>query len=174
MAIFERLKKLWESNQPKPSLNERDLFGIQPGDIISILDEEYEVLGSIHFNDSGYRWIEYKLRKTHDTYWMSVEEDDEIEVSMYKEVVAITTEPTKQYTYEGVTYYMQEGSDAKVEKVSGKINLSIGTQVDYYEYVNQKGEKFLSIEIWDGEVEMSIGHSIPPYQIEIFPGDLLK
>ncbi|MDK2934477.1 MAG: hypothetical protein PWP27_2287 [Clostridiales bacterium] len=143
---------------------------MRPGDIISIEDVDYEVQAVLKFNDHGWKWNEYKIKDSRKSYWLSVEQDDDIEISLYQEVVAITTEAPRVYEYKGVKYYMQEGSDAVVEEVLGNINVVKGEQVDYYEYSDEDGDNLLSIEIWNGEVEMSIGRWVEDYNVEIYPG----
>lgn len=146
------------------------MLNIRVGDIVSIEEVDYEVKGIIKYNDHGWRWTEYKLKDARETYWLSIEQDDEIEISLYKEVVAITTKATKVYNYKDVKYYMQEGSDAIVEDIQGDINVVKGEKVDYYEYSDKEDENLLSIEIWDGEVEMSTGKWVEDYNVEIYPG----
>ncbi|MCG8501216.1 MAG: DUF4178 domain-containing protein [Firmicutes bacterium] len=172
MGIFDRLKNLMKANknadaQPQEA---RTLFNMRPGDIVSIEETDYEVQAVLKFNDHGWKWTEYKVKDSRKTYWLSVEQDDDIEISLYNEVVAITTETPKVYEYKGITYYMQEGSDAVIEEVAGNINVVKGEQVDYYQYSDEDGDNLLSIEIWNGEVEMSVGRWIEDYNIEIYPG----
>lgn len=171
MSIWNRLKNVIKANKNSNiSLKqESDLLNLQVGDIISIEDVDYEIQAVVKFNDHGWRWTEYKLKDGRKTYWLSVEQDDDIEISLYEEVVAITTEAPRVYEYKGITYYMQEGSDAVVEEVSGNINVVKGEQVDYYEYCDEDDENLLSIEIWNGEVEMSVGRWIEDYNVEVFP-----
>lgn len=172
MGIIERVKNIFRANQNASSepQESRDFFNMRPGDIVSIEDVDYEVEAVLKFNDHGWRWTEYKIKDSRKTYWLSVEKDDDIELSLHEEVVAITTEPPKVYEYKGIKYYMQEGSDAVVEDVQGNINVVKGEKVDYYEYSDEDGEHILSIEIWDGEAEMSIGRWIEDYNVEIYPG----
>ncbi|WP_293666567.1 DUF4178 domain-containing protein [Tepidibacter sp.] len=147
----------------------RNLLNIHVGDIVSIDELDYEVQGLIKYNDHGWRWTEYKLKDGRKTYWLSIEQDDDIEISLYEEVVAITSTALKVYTYKNIKYYMQEGSDAIVEDLQGNINAIKGEQVDYYEYSDEDDENLLCIEIWNGEIEMSIGRWIEDYNIEIYP-----
>ena len=172
MGIFNRLKNLAKANSTKEARDpyERTLMTIQVGDIVSIDHEDYEVEGRVVFNDDGWKWNEYKLKYGRATYWLSVEEDDDIEIALYKEIKPFTTEPFKTTEYEGVKYHLQEGSDAIVYDVEGKINLKNGMPVDYFEYSDLKDEKYLTVEIWDGEVEMSTGIPLEDFQIEIYPG----
>ncbi|WP_432403215.1 DUF4178 domain-containing protein [Wukongibacter sp. M2B1] len=172
MGIFSRIKNLIRANQNADTelKEEKNLLNMGVGDIVSIEGVDYEIQAVIRFNDHGWKWTEYKLKDSRKTYWLSVEQDDDIEISLYQEVVAITTEPTKVYEYKDIKYYMQEGSDAIVEDFSGNVSIVKGEQVDYYEYTDEDDEHLLSIEIWDGEVEMSVGRWIEDYNIEIFPG----
>lgn len=173
MGIFDRIKNIYKANKNHGNQTETapNLLTMKIGDIVNIEETDYEVFGVLHLNDHGWKWVEYKIKDGRQTYWLSVEQDDDIEISLYKEVVAITTEPTKVFEYKGDTFYMQEGSDAKIEDVSGKLNVVKGETIDYYEYSTEDGSKLLSIEIWNGEVEMSIGRTIEDYNIEIYPSN---
>ena len=174
MGIFDRLKNIARANRTAKQTskdNSINIFTMRIGDIISIEETDYEVKGIIKFNDHGWRWTEYKLKDSRKTYWLSVEQDDDIEICLFEEVVAITTEAPKVYEYKGITYYMQEGSDAVVEDVQGNMNIVKGEEVDYYEYSDEDGDNLLSIEIWNGEVEMGIGREIQDYNVEIYPRD---
>lgn len=174
MGVFDRLKNIVRANKTaRYSSNSKsnNFFNIKVGDIISIEEIDYEVKGVIKYNDHGWCWTEYKLKDSRKTYWLSVEQDDDIEICLYEEVVAITTKAPKVYDYKGKKYYMQEGSDAVVEYIQGNMNIVKGEQVDYYEYCDEEGDNLLSIEIWNGEVEMSIGREIKDYNVEIYPSN---
>lgn len=171
MGIFDRLKKVVQANknsEVEPS-EKRNLLNMRVGDIVSIEEVDYEIEAIIKLNDHGWKWTEYKLKDARQTYWLSVEQDDDIEISLYEEIVAVTTDAPKVYEYKDVKYYLQEGSDAIIEGIEGSLNLVKGEQVDYYQYCDEDDEKLLSIEIWNGEVEMSIGRWIEDYNIEIYP-----
>lgn len=172
MGIFNRIKNIIRANQndKDPQEHSRNIFTIQVGDILNIGLTDYEVEGIIRLNDHGWKWVEYKLKDANRTVWLSVEEDDEVEVSLCEEVVATIQDPPKTLEYKGIKYYMQEGSDAIVEDYQGKINLTKGEPVDYFEYSDEDEEHILSIEIWNGEIEMSVGTWIEEYEIEIYPG----
>lgn len=172
MGIFTKIKNVMKANKnatSKPQ-EKRTLLTMQVGDIVSVEDVDYEIQAVIKFNDHGWKWVEYKLKDARTTYWLSVEQDDDIEISLFEEVVAVTKEIPDKIDYKGTMYYMQEGSDAKVEDFTGKINIVRGEEVDYYEYCDEDDEKLLSIEIWNGEIEMSVGRWIEDFNVEIFPG----
>ncbi|MTI68544.1 MAG: DUF4178 domain-containing protein [Firmicutes bacterium] len=171
MGIFNRLKNVIKANKngnynPK----ERNLFNMQVGDIVSIEEVDYEVEALIKYNDHGWKWTEYKLKDSRKTYWLSVEQDDDLEISLFEKIVSTISTPPKTYEYKGIKYYMQEGSEAIIEDIQGNLNLVKGEQVDYFEYSDEDGENLLSIEIWNGDIEMSIGRWVENYNVEIFPG----
>lgn len=167
-AIWNRFKKL-VSSQTATQIQSRDITNLLTGDVVSIESVDYIVEGVIVYNDSGWIWREYKLKDGKQTYWLSVEEDDDLEISIFEEITPIMKSPEDKVIYEGTEYYMCEGSDAIVHAVEGKINLSVGTPLDYFEYADKSDKKYLSIEIWDGEIEMSIGQEIPSYLIDVYP-----
>lgn len=168
VTIWNRMKKLLSSQKEK-TVQSRDITNLIVGDIVSIDEIDYTVDGIIVYNDSGWIWKEYKIKDGNHTYWLSVEEDDDLEVSFFYEITPFLKKPEDKITYEGIEYHMYEGSDAKVDSVQGKINLSVGTPLDYFEYADKKDQAYLSIEIWDGEIEMSVGKEIPMYLIEVYP-----
>lgn len=168
MAIWNRLKKLISSQNEKV-VESRNITNLVTGDIVSIESTDYLVEGFIVYNDSGWIWREYKLKDGNSTCWLSVEEDDDLEVSLFKEISPFIKSPEDKIVYEDIEYFMYEGSDAKVDCVQGKINLRAGTPLDYFEYADKKDTAYLSVEIWDGEIEMSVGREIPSYLIEVYP-----
>lgn len=168
MAIWNRLKKLI-SSQDNKVLDSRDISNLITGDVVSIESTDYVIEGLIVYNDSGWKWREYKLKDGHSTYWLSVEEDDDLEISLFKEISPFIKSPEDKIVYEGKEYFMYEGSDARVEYVQGKISLQTGSPLDYFEYADKKDTAYLSVEIWDGEIEMSVGRKIPSYLVEVYP-----
>lgn len=169
MGIFKRIKDVLRSNSNNKPKDQVDLFSLQPGDIINIEGDDYEVEGAMFMNDEGWKWIEYKLKEGRSTYWLSVERDDELEIILCREVVTDIKEAPGELEYEGIRYLLDEGSDAVVERVVGNISVPVGKWVEYWDYYDEEEEKAFFIEKWDGEIETSTGRYIEDYNIEIFP-----
>ncbi len=172
MGIFKRIKNIVKSKDAEDSKldkKSRSLFDLGIGDIVSIFDVDYEVEASMTLNDNGWEWIEYKLKDGRKTYWLSVEQDDDLEISFYETIVAEITEPPKTYDHDGVTYLLDESGSAIVKNVKGKIGVKNGKQVKYYDYCDREEEHLLSIEFWDNDMEVSIGTPIEDFNIEIYP-----
>lgn len=164
-------KRLFEgTTETVPEAKERTLLNLRVGDFVTYDLADYEVTGKIHYNDSGYTWDAYQLAANGKTVWLSVELDDELEVGMYETVRLAGAEPgSKKLTYDGRTYYLEEEGRAYV-KAEGRSENVHGKNVDYYDYTEDSGEHFLSVEVWGGDVEVSYGYEIEEYEITILAG----
>ncbi|MCR6516198.1 MAG: DUF4178 domain-containing protein [Clostridium chrysemydis] len=171
MGIFDRLKQVIRSNnaiEKEEHMNKKNLFNLNICDIISVEEIDYEVEAILEFNDHGFRWREYKLKDALKTLWLSVEQDDELEISLYEEIRIPCFEINRKITYDGVEYFKDEDGEAIVEKVEGAIGVVRNERVMYYEYCDRADEKYLSVEVWQGETEVSLGREVKEYNIEIY------
>ena len=96
----------------------RNLFTIQIGDIICYNDEEWGVEQKIIYNASGYHWYEYMLLNGDEICWLSVEQDDLIEVAWMKPTkkIDITSTPPRTLNIEGDKYKCVESGKATISK----------------------------------------------------------
>ena len=175
MGIFQRIKQVVRSNQSvekyeaKEKQTQKTLLNLKVGDMLAIEEIDYQVEGIIRFNDSGWGWMEYLIKDATKSWWLSVEMDDELEISLSREVPCLSQDTPKKYEYDGVTYTLQERSVATVEGVEGNLGLVVGKKVNYWEYSDADDEHFLSIEVWDSdEYELSLGRSIAEYNVTIY------
>lgn len=170
MGIFKRIKNVIKANTSDNSRGKKiDLFSLKPSDIVNIEGDDYEVEGAMFMNDEGWKWVEYKLKEGRSTYWMSVEQDDELEIVLCKKAVVDIPSPPKKLEYGGITYYLDEASNAQVEKTIGNMSVPVGKWVDYWDYYDKEEENAFFIEKWDGDIETSVGRYIEEYNVEIFP-----
>lgn len=169
MGFFDRIKNILSSEKSDEFKPKTDLFSLRPGDIVNIEGDDYEVQGAMYMNDEGWKWVEYKLKEGLSTYWLSVEKDDDIEIILCKKVITDFESAPKKLVYEDVEYFLDESSDAVVERVVGDISVPQGKWVDYWDYYDEEEEKAFFIEKWDGEIETSVGRYIEEYNVEIFP-----
>jgi hypothetical protein len=167
LGLFSRLFK---GKETKPIVEERNFFNININDIITYDLEDYEVVGKLIFNDHGYKWYDYQLQGDGKTIWLGVEMDDELELGIYEKIKLKLTEPIpKQLEVEGVTYYLDEQGTARVQGEGRGQNVD-GQEVTYYDFYDESEEKFLSIEIWGSEIEVSKGYGIDDFEIKILAG----
>ncbi|WP_211655542.1 DUF4178 domain-containing protein [Planococcus alpniumensis] len=158
------------TNKETPKAEKRTLLNLRVGDFVSYDLADYEVAGKIHYNDSGYTWSAYQLVSAGKTLWLSVEMDDELEVGIYETAHLPGLEPgAKQVSYDGRSYHLEERGKAFV-KAEGRSQNVDGKSMDYYDYSDESGESFLSVEVWGGDVEASHGYEIEEYEITILAG----
>jgi hypothetical protein len=59
---------------------ERTVFTLEIGDIVQYMDTDWVVEGRLTYEDNDYTWFEYLLQDGDRIRWLSVDEDDRVEV----------------------------------------------------------------------------------------------
>ncbi len=151
-------------------IQERTVFNIQVGDIITYDLEDYQVVGTLVYHDGGYKWQAYQLQSGSSSIWLNVEMDDELELGIYETIKEKVAKPIpEELTIDRIVYYREENGRARVSGSGRGSNLD-GQEVEYYDFSNEDDSSFLSIEIWGTEVEVSKGYEIEEYEIKILAG----
>ena len=153
-----------------PSL-ERNLFNLQIGDIVQYIDRDWVVEGKLTYNVGGYIWFEYLLQDDNDIRWLSVDEDDRVEVAFLEPInqLEVSQNPPKQLTFANETYRCVDSGMAKMTRVGTTLRKN-AERCEYFDYKGSN-DNVLSIEIWDGEVEVTVGYQINPRSLTLLPGD---
>jgi Domain of unknown function (DUF4178) len=165
MSFFSKLfgKK---KSVPKP-VEERNMFNLQLDDIVTYDLEDYKIVGKISYDDHGFKWYAYQLEGVSRTIWLSVEMDDELYLGIYEKIKLKLQKPLpKKIEYNGTVYYLDESGSAKVTGIGRNQNIN-GMICEYYDYCDEEEEKFLSVEIWGSEIEVSAGYEIEQYELKI-------
>ncbi len=163
------LSKFFGKKEEK-KVEERTVFTIQIGDIITYDLEDYEVVGTLTYHNKGYEWQAYQLISGSSSIWLSVEMDDELELGIYRNVKEKISKPIpEEISIDSVTYYKEEHGYAKVTG-NGRGSKLDGQEVEYYDFSNEDESSYLSIEVWGSEVEVSKGYAIEDYEIKILAG----
>ncbi len=157
--------------QPElPSLH-RTVFSLQIGDIVQHLGADWVVEGQLTFSDQGYIWMEYMLQDGEQVRWLSVEEDDRVEVCWMEPVtdLEISGTPPHQITYAAAVYTLNESGTASMTRVGTTLNKQ-AQRCRYYDYSGDRDQR-LSVEDWNGDIEVSAGKQIRPSSLTLLPGD---
>ncbi|HZG73551.1 MAG TPA: DUF4178 domain-containing protein [Chondromyces sp.] len=164
------LDRLFKREKAVPKVQERTVLNLQVGDIVSYDLQDYQVVGKLRYNDSGYTWDAYQLQGDTGTIWLGVELDDELELGIYKTVKLHLSEPIpKKVNYDGRTYHLEEQGTAHVTGEGRGQNVH-GKQVKYFDFADPSEEHFLSVEVWGTEVEVSYGYEIEEFELKILAG----
>lgn len=140
------------------------------GDIISYLGNDYMVEGHLQYDEDGWTWETYMLKDEDKIMWLSVEWDDELEVALWNEVedIDVAPHPPQTIEYEGEVFTREDSGGAKVTR-KGQTNRRNDVRMEYFEYEGSNN-RFLSVEKWGNDIEVSVGQPINPYGLDIYPG----
>lgn len=122
----------------------------------------YTIVGSAHYRQGSYSWIEYRALKSSDKkeYWLVVEpQKTNCSLSLFNAVPAkkVSVNTTgSQAEYKGKTYTVEESGSAVVIRSSGDVDFDPNEKVTFTDFVNEKQE-YLSKEKWSDGVEYSYG-----------------
>ncbi|MDJ0508494.1 MAG: DUF4178 domain-containing protein [Crocosphaera sp.] len=153
-----------------PSLK-RNIFNLQIGDIVQYLDRDWVVEGCLTYEDDGDTWTEYMLQDGDDIRWLSVEEDDVVEVAFLEpnNQLDIAGKPPKTLNFSDQTYTRVDSGKANMSR-EGNIVRRKAQKCKYYDYESDNG-KVVSIEFWGETLEVTVGEKINPRALNILPGD---
>ena len=173
LLVLQQQGKLPGSKPKKelPSLK-RNVFNLQVGDIVQYMGIDWVVEGKLTYTVEEYSWMEYMLQDNNDIRWLSVEEDDTVEVALLEATNQLDyseTPPPKKLNFGDDTYKCVDSGLASMTR-EGTVKRRTASRCQYFDYEGS-GDKVLSIEVWDGEIEVTIGSSINPRSLTILPGD---
>ena len=169
MGILKRLQQIIRAKRASKPIKLTDVTSLVVGNAITIDIIDYQVQAVIEFEVNGWRWREYKLESGDGIVWLNVEKDDELELSMYKEerLVNQTITFDDQISHNGEVYYLQHKGEATVTYVEGDIGVIVGNKVKYADYESES-EKFLTLEDWAEEIELSVGFPVNAYGVTVY------
>jgi Domain of unknown function (DUF4178) len=149
----------------------RLVFTLQIGDIVQFDGADWVVEDRLTYNDQGYTWLEYLVQDGDVQRWLTVEEDDRVTVLWLETVthLDISGIPKKQIQVDGTTYRQIETGTATMTRLGTTLNRRSQT-CRYYDYAGPDG-RVLSIEDWQGDVEVALGYQIRPSILTLLPGD---
>lgn len=148
-----------------------DVRKLAPGDAVAYDGIDFLVDRTIHLDEEGFTWKEHMLSDavTGRKLWLSVEDDDGLEVSVWQRLTGADLEPgPSSLTHDGVTYQRDEQGRAsfRVEQTGGATSES-GT-MEYADYA--AGDRLLAFERYGtGSWEVSTGQTISEHVLDVYP-----
>jgi hypothetical protein len=172
MGIFDYIKKGKES-VPDP-LGDLSLDNLKPGYFVDYDMKTWEVEARNHYewgeSDISHEW---QLRSADEVVFLEKESDDEDEWSLNRSIqfdrlgvdiknhILENEDPPKEIFFAGATYYRTETAGGHFFK-DGK---GPGKEMLCWDYEDDSGRKFLTIEQWGEEdFQASVGIPVEPYQ----------
>ena len=139
------------------------------GDVIRFDGRDFIVRGTIRFDQDGFQWQEHFLDDVEVKRWLSVEDDEGLEIGFWTALKGADLQPgPRTLQYDGKTYELDEKGSARFTAV-GTTGTGPGGRVEYYDYA--AGEALLSFERYGvGGWEAATGRTVGEYELDIYPG----
>ncbi|WP_216903294.1 DUF4178 domain-containing protein [Synechococcus sp. CCY 9618] len=179
VAVALLLMRRQRLRRTAPKLQARTLFTLTTGDIVQYEGRDWVVEDRLLYDDAGFQWLEYLLRDGDDGRWLSVCEDDWLEVGWLEDVPAgelqgLTGDFPPRLRCRGQLYTLKETGRASVTTAARVMNRRL-QGCRYGDYEGEDG-RMLSLERWDdgvdpGPPELSLGRRIDPAAPVLLPGD---
>ncbi len=150
---------------------ERNVFNLQIGDIVEYVGRYWVVEGRLTYEEEGTTWLEYMLQDGSDIRWLSVEEDDIVQVYFLQtnHTLDIADSPPKQLNFAEETYHLVNSGLADMTR-EGTILRRDAQKCQYFDYQGSE-DKVLFLEFWGEEIEVTVGERVNPRSLRILPGD---
>jgi hypothetical protein len=172
---------LTQTRKDKPALPERsaaddqralhgDVRKLAPGDVVNYEGTDFIVDRTMRFDEEGFRWDEHLLEDAVSgrKLWLSVEDDDGLEVAVYERVTGADLTPeAAEVSHAGTTFRRDERGRAsyRVERVGDAAGES-GT-MEYADYA--AGDRLLAFERYGtGSWEVSEGRKISEHILDVY------
>jgi len=141
---------------------------LKVGDIVGFDGRDYVVRGTIRLDQSGFMWEEHLLDDTTDRAWLSVEDDEGLELCLWHRVTGSPHVPgASSLTDEGVEYLLAERGVATF-RAEGTTGTASSGDLEYLDYA--AGSRRLSFERFGATTwEVSRGRVVGERELTIYP-----
>ena len=157
---------------------ELTLFDLKVGDIVQHDATDWVVEDRLVYRQGEFSWLEYLLRDGEQSLWLVVNEDDNLVVTLEREIdlpLSLDAKPPSQLELDGRVYRLSERGTADVTAEQRRVNRRLGS-CQFFDY-RSGSSAVLSIELWGntatgaGELEATVGERIRPLSLSLLPGD---
>ena len=157
---------------------ELTLFDLKVGDIVQHDATDWVVEDRLVYRQGEFSWFEYLLRDGEQSLWLVVNEDDNLVVTLEREIdlpLSLDAKPPSQLELDGRVYRLSERGTADVTAEQRRVNRRLGS-CQFFDY-RSGSSAVLSIELWGntatgaGELEVTVGERIRPLSLSLLPGD---
>ena len=167
-----------QSRREVATNRELTLFDLRVGDIVQHDATDWVVEDRLVYRQGEFSWLEYLLRDGEQSLWLVVNEDDNLVVTLEREIdlpLSLDAKPPSQLELDGRVYRLSERGTADVTAEQRRVNRRLGS-CQFFDY-RSGSSAVLSIELWGntatgaGELEVTLGERIRPLSLSLLPGD---
>jgi hypothetical protein len=147
-----------------------EVRALKVSDVVNYEGRDYIVEGTLRFEQGGFAWQEHRLVDGPDSLWLSVEDDEGLEVIVWERLRGAPLEPgAETIEHDGVAYRLDERGKASFTS-EGTTGAPGGGTAEFADYTS--GARRLSFERYGagGGWEISTGQAISEHALDIYPG----
>lgn len=153
-----------------------DPRSLKASDIVEVRGESFTVRGTLRLSEGGWAWAEHLLDDAKGKQvWLAVEEDPDLELSLWTPVEADAGEPPrpgpKTVEFAGRTYTSEDSGTAhfRSEATTG---LDEHGEVRYHDYEAADGSLLGFESYGEADWEVSRGEELSRYDVRIYPASV--
>ena len=145
-----------------------DPRALKVGDIVGFEGRDYVVRGSLRMDQSGLTWQEHLLDDTRRRLWLSVEDDEGLELCVWERVPGSRLEPgPASLGYDGREFLLEERGEASFRS-EGTTGAAPAGRMEYVDYA--AGDDRLAFERFGAASwEVSRGRVVSEGELTIYP-----
>jgi len=154
---------------PPEPIGGADVRALKVGDVVNYEGGDFIVEGTLRFDQGGFRWQEHRLVDGPKSMWLSVEDDEGLEIVAWERLRGAALDPGPgTLEHAGVTFELDERGHANFTS-EGTTGAPGGGKAEFVDYA--KGDQRLSFERYgsDGGWEISAGRIISEHTLDIYP-----
>lgn len=186
---MKRKKKVEKAASPDALSDRLSIENVGAGGMIHLMNvgknmEEYDVSilsRDVYREGENAEWYELEGDNGRQKVWISLEQDDELEVTLATRKLKLRDIPVNrgdldqmdedgegQFEFEGKTYYFENSNEASYFR-NGLTTPDNEEFFYYWEFERADGEEFITIEEWEnGRFEVTVSCPIKESQIKVY------
>lgn len=155
---------------PLRDVADRDLDTIGVGGVVAHAGTDHVVRGTLRFDQDGFTWVEHLLADVGVKRWLSIEDDEGIELAMWEAVPLgelTSGQPgDREVVLRGAVYRLDERGTARFT-AEGTTGTAPSGTVEYADYDGPSG--LASFERYGGgSWEAALGSRVTPGELTIY------
>jgi len=141
---------------------------LKVGDVVGFEGRDYIVRGTIRLDQSGFVWAEHLLDDTRERVWLSVEDDEGLELCLWGRLTGSPLEPgPANLSHDGAEYRRHERGEATFTS-EGTTGTAPTGRMEYVDY--RSGDHRLSFERFGATTwEVSQGRVVGERELTLYP-----
>ena len=142
---------------------------LRVGDVVNYGGADWIIRGSLFFDQQGFRWQEHLIdNASGDRAWLCVEDDEGLELVLYRRVQAPDLEPgASQLLHADTTFTKDESGRASFEAQGATGTARVGI-AEYHDYTSTGSARLSFERFGDTSWEVSLGTILGLHEVDVF------